>query len=323
MLGAIILIQIKEGVMSHTSLIKSAYSIFLLLLLTTITHLYAADTLYKPFVLAATAPLGDVSALTQTVTGKLTGSGFQVIGQYAPYADATVLVITNDKLQQHATESEFGAFGAALRVSITKTKDEIQVAFTNPSYMAHVYQMKSDLADVKEKLAAALGNQGEYGPEEGLSAKALHDYHYKFLMPYFSDRINLHQYKDQKTALDAVENILKTGKDGVKKVYRLDLPGKEESIVGVQLTGPSGNCSGDEYIMSRIDFKKTKSTGHLPYEIVVTKGKIYALPAEFRIAINFPDLSMMGSNSFASIMCAPNAIQTALTHAVGGKMDTE
>jgi hypothetical protein len=45
---------------------------------------------------------------------------------------------------------------------------------------------------------------------------------------------------------------------------------------------------------------------------------VYTLPAEFRIAISFPDLSMMGSNSFASIMCAPNAIKTALTKASGG-----
>ncbi len=309
--------------MTHTLLNKSACFSFLLLILANITQLHAADTLYKPFVLASTAPSGDINTLAQMITTKLTDNGFQVIGQYSPYTDATVMVITNDKLRQHATESEFGAFGAALRVSVTKTKDELQVAFTNPTYMANVYQMKADLTDVKEKLASVLGNKGEYGPEEGLSAKELRKYHYKFLMPYFDDRITLHEYKDHKTALDSIEAILKTGKEGVKKVYRLDLPGKDETIIGVQLTGPSGHCSGDEYIMSRIDFKKTKSTGHLPYEIVVAKGKIYALPAEFRIAINFPDLSMMGSNSFASIMCAPNSIQTVLTHAVGGKMESD
>ena len=48
---------------------------------------------------------------------------------------------------------------------------------------------------------------------------------------------------------------------------------------------------------------------------------MYALPAEFRIAINFPDLSMMGDNSFMSIMCAPEAIEAALTSVVGGELD--
>ena len=75
--------------------------------------------------------------------------------------------------------------------------------------------------------------------------------------------------------------------------------------------------------LSKIDFKKIKSTGHLPYEIMISKGKVYALPAEFRIALSFPDLSMMGSNSFASIMCAPSAIQEALTVGVGGEYNPD
>ena len=70
--------------------------------------------------------------------------------------------------------------------------------------------------------------------------------------------------------------------------------------------------------MEKIDFKAIKSSGHLPYEMVISGNKVYALPAEFRIAISFPDLSMMGSNSFASIMCAPNAIKSALTFGAGG-----
>ena len=72
--------------------------------------------------------------------------------------------------------------------------------------------------------------------------------------------------------------------------------------------------------MERIDFKPLKSSGHLPYEMVVSGGKVYALPAEFRIAINFPDLSMIGSNRFASIMCAPGSIEEALTLAAGGQL---
>ena len=38
----------------------------------------------------------------------------------------------------------------------------------------------------------------------------------------------------------------------------------------------------------------------------------------YRIAINFPDLSMMGSNSFMSIMGAPDQIEYALTLVAGG-----
>jgi len=97
------------------------------------------------------------------------------------------------------------------------------------------------------------------------------------------------------------------------------MAGKDETVIGVSMSGPGDlDCSGDKYIMGKIDFKKLKSTGHLPYEIVISKGSVYALPAEFRIALSFPDLSMMGSNSFASIMCAPTAINEALALGVGG-----
>ena len=67
-----------------------------------------------------------------------------------------------------------------------------------------------------------------------------------------------------------------------------------------------------------IDFKETRSTAHLPYEVLVHDGEVEALHARFRIAMNFPDLSMMGSNSFMNIMPSPDAIKEALTKAAGG-----
>jgi hypothetical protein len=68
--------------------------------------------------------------------------------------------------------------------------------------------------------------------------------------------------------------------------------------------------------MSEIDFRDIKSTAHLPYEVLVSDNKVYALYARFRIAISFPDLSMMGPNSFMNIMSAPEAIRKALQKTV-------
>jgi len=280
-----------------------------------------AENTLKPFVMASISK-GDVTTIAQNTKQKLTKAGFEIAGEYSPYTDTQIVIVTNDRLKKHAAQSEHGAYGAAQRVTITKTGDEVQVAFTNPVYMANVYRMKEDLQDVRKALAAALGDKGEYGPEDGLTKEDLREYHYKFLMPYFYDRLELASYKSYEQALEKVEQGLAKGKGGAKKVYRIDIPGKKESVFGVSLSGPKDvDCSGDKYIMERIDFKKTKSSGHLPYELIVTGGNVYALYAEFRIASNFPDLSMIGSNSFASIMCAPTAIQDALTQAAGGKMD--
>jgi flavodoxin len=278
-----------------------------------------ADEKLKPFILAGTQS-GDVASVAKTVEDKLKSAGFEVLGEYSPYAGTTIIGVTDDALKEGAGKTDFGVFGAAMRVSVTKGKDnKIQVAYTNPAYLAAAYRMNADLSGTAAKLKQALGAQQAYGSAKGLKAADLEDYHYKWLMPYFTDRLELAKYNSYDQAVKGVEAALASGKSGVLKVYRVDIPGKEASLFAVSITDKvRDECAGDAYIMERIDFKDIKSSSHLAYEIVVKGNKAYALPAEFRIAISFPDLSMMGSNSFASIMCAPSAIEASLTRAAGG-----
>ena len=272
----------------------------------------------KPFIMGDSAGSDMASAVSSTKE-KLTAAGFEIAGEYSPYDTATIIAITNGDLKAAAGKTDFGAFGAATRVTITKSADgSIQVAYTNPTYTSAVYRMDSDLSGVTSSLASALGNKGGYGPEEGLSADDLGDYQYKWLMPYFTDRLELAEYDSQDKAVSTIEANLKAGKGGTSEVYRIDVPGQKATVFGVAMKGTPEECAGDKYIMDSIDFKDTRSTGHLPYEIVVKDGVAYALPAEFRIAISFPDLAMVGSNSFAGIMCAPGAIQATLEAAAGG-----
>jgi len=134
----------------------------------------------------------------------------------------------------------------------------------------------------------------------------------------------LAEYDSQAEALKAVEAALAAGAGHTAKVYRIDIPGKDESVFGVALKGADDDdCSGDKYIMSRIDKASPRSTAHLPYEIVVSDGTAYALYARFRIAINWPHLPMVASKTgatFLSIMCAPDAIEEALIQASGGEL---
>ncbi len=285
---------------------------------TTVMGAAYADGNMKPFILANSEGNTMASAVS-AVKEKLTAAGFTIAGEYSPYKAATIIAITDNELKTAAAKTAFGAFGVSARVTVTKGKDgSFQIAYTNPEYYGAAYRMDSNLSDVNAKLASALGNKGEYGPAKGLSAKDLGDYQYKWLMPYFTDRLELADYDSQAKAVKTVEANLKAGKGGTAEVYRIDLPGNKATVFGVAMKGTTEKCAGDKYIMNKIDFKKIHSTGHLPYEIVVKDGVAYALPAEFRIAISFPDLSMMGSNSFASIMCAPGAIQATLEAAAGG-----
>ena len=291
----------------------------------------AAEPL-KPFELASNAP-GELAPVVVQVRQKLADGGFTIVGSYAPYTNAAfgdgevvsaqILAVTSPALQKAAAATPTGGYAAVQRVSVTQVVragvSQVQVAWTNPSYMAHAYRLTGDLADVAEALGKALGAQQAYGSARGLTAEALEGYHYKVFMPYFTDADVLASYATHEQAVSAVEAGLAAHRGGTSEVYRLALPGTEQTVFGVALTGTQADaCSGDSYIMGRIDFQPIKSTAHLPYEVLVAGNKVYALAAKFRIAINFPDLSMMGSHSFVSIMCAPKAIKKALTAAAGG-----
>ena len=280
----------------------------------------ADDVLLKPFVLGSRGP-GSVAEKAAAVKTALTAQGFTIAGEYSPFPDADVIVATNDELKNTAAKSEHGGFGAAVRVSVTKVKDEVQVAYTNPVYMANAYRMQGDLADVSAKLAAALGRKEEFGAK-GLTAKKLRSYHYMMGMEYFTDPSVLAEYGSFEEAAAAVEAGLAAGKGGVTKVYRVDIPGKKEAVFGVAMKAASDadKYMDDKFIMSEIDFRDLKSTAHLPYEMLVSGNKVYALYARFRIATSFPDLSMMGKNSFMNIMKSPEAIRKALVQAAGGKL---
>jgi uncharacterized protein (DUF302 family) len=282
-----------------------------------------ADEILMPFVLAGTSS-GDVNTVAGEVKSKLTGAGFQVVGEYSPYAGADVIVVTNDALKAEAAKSDFGAYGAMIRVSVTKNGDSTEVAYTNPKYTAAAYRMDGDMADIRAQIEGALGAKEDFGSEKNLTAKDLRDYHYTVMMEYFTDPSELAEYGSQDEAVKAVEAALAAGKGATSKVYRIDIPGKEETVFGVALKGKDkDDCSGDEFIMSRIDKSTPRHTAHLPYEIVVSDGTAYALFARFRIAINWPHLPMVASETgatFMNIMCSPGAIEEALIQASGGSL---
>jgi len=287
------------------------------LLLFGIHNAMADEVRLKPFVLASKGA-GTIAEKTDQAKTALTAGGFTVVGDYSPYAGAEILIVTNDELKNNAAESEHGGFGAIQRVAITKVNDEIQVSYTNPVYMANAYRMKGDLSDVSTKLATALGKVEEFGSARGMTTSQLRKYHYMFGMEYFNEPSLLAEYPSYEEAVKSVDAKLSSNKNGVSKVYRVDIPGKQETVFGVAMKDVTGadQYMDDRFIMKVIDFHDLRSTAHLPYEVLVSGNKVYALYARFRIAINFPDLSMMGSHSFMDIMKTPNAIRDVLQKTV-------
>lgn len=253
------------------------------------------DARYMPFVHAynATGSLEDAAA---AVRAKLEEAGFTIVGEDSPYEGALAIAVTSEALLAAASATEFGAYAAAQRVSLTtmgvneETGDDahIQVVYSNPVYTALAYRLDSDLTDIRAALEGALGAEADFGHNKGLKAKKLKKNRYMGL-PMFTERFDEHyeliSYGSYEEALAKVEEGLAAGTAGTSKVYRIDLPGKEQTVFGVGLTR---ECSGDQHIMEIVDFKEVRQTAHLPYELLVTGGNVTALAGRFRIAIRLP-----------------------------------
>ena len=290
--------------------------------------LAGAAEFLRPFI--ATSQTGkDFEQVVSATRERLTAANFDLAGEYRPYDGAAIIVVSNDRLREAAIKSERGAYGAAIRVAVSRVGDEIQVSYNNPVYWANAYRMADDLQAVGHDLAAALGNGQAFGSgDRQLSADDLREYHYTFMMEYFDDPSYLNTFSSHAEAVSAVEAGLAAGAGGTGKVYRIDLgkdpEGRQMTLFGVSLAGgEQQDCSGDEYIMSRIDRSSPRHTAHLPYEMLVYGNRVEALYARFRIAISWPHLPMIASDTgatFFSIMCAPSAIEEALTLAAGGKV---
>lgn len=288
-----------------------AFLLLILALFSGATHAQADDQVLKPYVLGSIVP-NTLESKFEEVKSALGQQGFQVAGHYAPYKGTKVLVVTSEALRNSAAKSAFGAYGAMVRVSLAESAQGIQVAYTNPRYFSPAYRMSDSLADVAGALEKALGKKSEFGSAKGLTAGKLRDYHYMMMMPYFTDQVKLASHSSHEAALKAVEANLAARKGGSSLVYRIDLPGKKESVFGVAISEGEG---ADEAIMKTIDFGDPKQVAHLPYEIVVADGSVYMLHGKFRIALDFPDLTM---GTFMKISGAPSAIEEKLRLVAGG-----
>jgi hypothetical protein len=286
----------------------------------------------EPFVLAARIDDQALSAVSAEVEAKLQNAGFDVIGEYSPYDDSVVLVFSSAQLRELATRSERGGYGAVLRVSLTRNNGKIEIAYTNPLYWANAYRMQADVESIATQLQSSLGYEQSFGSGElSLTASDLRKYHYTFMMEYFDDPSVLNHFNSHQQAVAAVRDNLAKKVSASIQVFELklgsDINEKEMTLFGVGLNGvDEDDCSSDTYIMGRIDKDSPRHTAHLPYEILVYGNQVEALYGRFRIAISWPHLPMMASDTgatFLSIMCAPGSIEDALMAIAGGSQEKQ
>ena len=279
----------------------------------------AEDTSYQPFVLASVNETG-LDEQTAATVDALIKAGFDVAGQYSPLESANVIVVTSPELLALAAKSDRGGYGAGERVSVTERDGKTEVAFINPLYIQYAYRMEADLRGFYDQLSEALGNVESYGADKKMTAKKLGKYHYKPLMPYFDDPMELGDFDSYEAAIGAVESGLAVDGDPLTLVYRIDIPGKNQTVFGV---GMKASSEADEEVdidesrqLSIVDFEGYSKVAYFPYEILVNGSSVEALPMKFRMAVHFPDLPMTGKHGFTKLMSSPGATEDAFEELV-------
>ncbi len=280
----------------------------------------AAETTYQPFVLASVNDAG-LDEQTEATTSALEQAGFMVVGQYSPIENTNVIVVTNQNLMAVAALSEKGGYGAGQRVSVSLRDDKTEVAFVNPLYIQHAYRLEGDLQSVYDQLSQVLGNMETFGAKKKMTAKKLAKYHYMMAMQRFDDPSELGSFESHEAALAAVEKGLAVEGDALTQIYRIDIPGKDQSVfgVGMKATNDEEEDIDSTFQMSIVDFEGYSKVAYFPYEVLVSGKEVEALHMRFRMAVHFPDLSMMGAHGFTKLISAPGKTQDALENMVSAE----
>ena len=242
----------------------------------------------KPYILGATSS-GTVADAKSKVKSGLETAGFTVVGEYQPVNESTrwLMVVSHPELDK-AVKSVGGltGFAATLRVAITKEGSVVNISYTNPPYWGNAYfrddypKVESQYKKLESAFKSALAGAGtakgtSFGSKKGLDTDDLREYQYMMAMPEFDDTEELADFNSHSAAVAKIDNALKSGKPGVKKVYKYKVPGIDLTLYGIALSG----AEGEGNFMPKIDLTSPKHTAFLPYELLVMGKEVHMLHA--------------------------------------------
>jgi uncharacterized protein (DUF302 family) len=259
--------------------------------------------------------VGDVnesmSAISQKVIKTLKDNGFTVIGSYHPAKKASLKVIAFTRPDFKYTVvkvKDRGALAAAMRVGLVKKGNTITVSYTNPEYVLRAYlqndfnKYKSFFNKFSNDIKQAFSSIGsDFAPFGGkIKTDKLKKYHYKFMMPYFTDPVELKEFSSFAEGVKTIEANLKKRVGQTVLVYKIKFRNKEVAVYGVGLLHKE---DGEPRFLPKIG---VDNVAGMPYEIILQGKKATILHGKYRLALYWPDLSM---GKFMKIMSTPGEIE--------------
>jgi len=283
-----------------------------------ITLLYVGINSAKAQDISPFIKVGDVNTnMDQTVTkvkSALTDKGFDIIGEYNVENNKNLKVIVYSRKDLQTTVlkvKDRGALAAALKVGLKVSGSNTTISYLNPAYLFNAYlgdnftkhqaALQKVSNDVKSALSV-LGNDNK-GFGGALSAKELRKYHYKMMMPYFSDPVKLKEFSSFEHGINTIEKNLAAKKGNTKLVYKLKFSGDQIAVYGVGLLDAA---TGEGKFLPIIDDSHLAA---MPYEIILQGKTATILHGRYRLALHWPELTM---GTFMKIMSTPGEIEDTL-----------
>lgn len=256
----------------------------------------------------------NIQQVSDDVIAALNNTSFKILGQYNPEGknNLKVIVFTNDELKNTVVKvTDRGALAAAYKIGLVAKNGNVTISYTNPDYILRAYLgenynsyktvFEKFSKDVKTALTV-IGN--EFKPFGGSVKEVdLKKYHYKIMMPYFTDPVDLKEYTSFEEGIKIIENNLKAKKGQTVEIYKIVYPDKKVAVFGVGLQSKEDGESiflpiiGEDHIAA------------MPYEIILQGKQATMLHGKYRIALHWPELTM---GTFMKIMSTPGDIEDTL-----------
>lgn len=251
---------------------------------------------------------------SEKVINALKLNSFTILGSYNPSGKNSLKVITFTKNELKNTVikvKDRGALAAVFKIGLVLKNNKVIISYSNPDYILRAYlrdsyavykpvftQFSSDLKNAMSGLGQ------EFSPFGGtVDAGKLKDYHYKVMMPYFTEPIVLKEFSTFEEGLKTIEkNLINQGANSVL-VYKLIYTNEKVAVFGIGLKNKE---KGEAHFLPIIG---ESNIAAMPYEIILQGKKATMLHGKYRIALHWPQLSM---STFMKIMSTPGDIEETL-----------
>jgi len=255
-----------------------------------------------------------IQQISEKVINTLKENSFTVLGTYNPSNKSTLKVIafTRTYLKNTVVKiTDRGALAAAFKVGLVQKDGKVVISYTNPDYILRAYlggnykTFKGTFEKFSTDLKTTFSTIGtDFTPFGGtLKADKLGKYHYKIMMPYFSDPIELNEYASFEEGLKTIEANLKAKKGQTAQVYKIVYANEKVAVFGVALQSKE---DGEAVFLPKIGEDHVAA---LPYEIILQGKTATMLHGKYRIALHWPELTM---GTFMKIMSTPGDIEDTL-----------